>query len=78
MQRALLQYDRPANRKLLGAALAELDSLHVLPKFLAASGPARTRQRPTAGSQPPASERGPRGRPAARRGKTARRRRDRP
>jgi hypothetical protein len=39
MQRALLQYDRPANRKLLEAALAELDSLHVLPKFQAAAGP---------------------------------------
>ena len=38
LQRALLQYDRPANRKLLEAALAELDALHVLPKFLAAAG----------------------------------------
>jgi uncharacterized radical SAM protein YgiQ len=41
MQRALLQYDRPANRKLLEAALAELGSLHVLPKFLAAAGASR-------------------------------------
>ena len=48
MQRALLQYDRAANRKLLEAALTELDSLHVLPKFLAATGggPRRRRRRP--------------------------------
>ncbi len=46
MQRALLQYDRPANRKLLEAALAEIDAMHVLPKFEAASG-----KRP-AGSSP--------------------------
>lgn len=48
MQRALLQYDRPANRKLLEAALAELGSMHVLPKFLAAAGgkPRRKRNRP--------------------------------
>ncbi len=44
MQRALLQYDRPANRKLLEAALAELDSLHVLPKFLAGGGAPRPRR----------------------------------
>lgn len=46
MQRALLQYDRPANRKLLEAALAELGSLHVLPKFLAAAGPRPQRKPP--------------------------------
>jgi len=45
MQRALLQYDRPANRKLLEAALAQLDAMHVLPKFLGASSP-----RPQAGA----------------------------
>ncbi len=44
MQRALLQYDRPANRKLLEAALDELGARHVLPKFLAASTTA-TRKR---------------------------------
>ena len=33
MQRALLQYDRPANRPLLIEALKELDSMHVLEKF---------------------------------------------
>jgi len=43
MQRALLQYDRPANRKLLEAALAELDAMHVLPKFQSASGKQPTR-----------------------------------
>lgn len=41
MQRALLQYDRPSNRKLLEAALRELDALHVLPKFESASGKGR-------------------------------------
>lgn len=34
MQRALLQYDRPRNRKLVEAALRELGSLHVAPKLL--------------------------------------------
>ena len=47
MQRALLQYDRPANRKLLEAALAELDAMHVLPKFLGAAAPqSPSNQRP--------------------------------
>ena len=52
MQRALLQYDRPANRKLLERALAELGMDHVLPKFLAAAtsrddarGPSRSAPR---------------------------------
>ena len=52
MQRALLQYDRPASRKLLERALAELGMDHVLPKFLAAAtrrddarGPARSAPR---------------------------------
>ncbi len=47
MQRALLQYDRPANRKLLESALAELDAMHVLPKFLGAAAPqSPSNQRP--------------------------------
>jgi len=50
MQRALLQYDRPHNRKLLEAALTELDALHVLAKFVAAAGP----------RAPRATEKGPR------------------
>ncbi|MEZ4387019.1 MAG: YgiQ family radical SAM protein [Candidatus Krumholzibacteriia bacterium] len=55
MQRALLQYDRPANRKLLEAALLELGAMHVLPKFLGASEPApaaerRARKLPARGS----------------------------
>jgi len=57
MQRALLQYDRPANRKLLEAALAELDSLHVLPKFQAAAGPRPARAEPSPGRQPGAGPR---------------------
>lgn len=37
LQRALLQYDQPRNRKLLVEALRELGSEHVLPKFTKAS-----------------------------------------
>ncbi|MBF0493906.1 MAG: YgiQ family radical SAM protein [Candidatus Omnitrophica bacterium] len=33
MQRALIQYDRPANRHLIVAALKKLDSMHVLKKL---------------------------------------------
>jgi uncharacterized radical SAM protein YgiQ len=53
MQRALLQYDKPANRKLLEAALTEIDAMHVLPKFLAAATARGT------GSPGPAPRRGP-------------------
>jgi len=48
MHRALIQYDQPQNRGPLTAALKELDSLHVLPKFERATqrkGPARKRAR---------------------------------
>jgi uncharacterized radical SAM protein YgiQ len=62
MQRALLQYDRPANRKLLEAALAELGSMHVLPKFLAAAGP-----RPPARNKPKSLKRPTRGSSSGRR-----------
>lgn len=83
MQRALLQYDRPHNRKLLEAALAELGALHVLPKFLAAAGAGPAGARPAGprpvGGRPPrrlpppqsAAARRPRapGRPRPRRGR---------
>lgn len=83
MQRALLQYDRPYNRKLLEAALAELGALHVLPKFLAAAGAGPAGARPAGprpvGGRPPrrlpppqsAAARRPRepGRPRPRRGR---------
>jgi uncharacterized radical SAM protein YgiQ len=78
MQRALLQYDRPANRKLLEAALTELNSLHVLPKFLAATARApaagagtRTTVRPGGkGQSPPRRLPGSRGKPRKRRGRS--------
>jgi len=81
MQRALLQYDRPANRKLLEAALTELNAMHVLPKFQAATqkrpagvAPGEPRKRVSAG---PRIGKAKAPRPAGGKGKLSRRRRGR-